>query len=251
MARMGNKKMAARVARWLSARLSGQPKRLRRLARDVAHLFERADPCARSVCRFQEDMRKELRVVALTGWEGWNTRTSQCDWLQHPPAKEGGLKERTESEKDRFFTLSSDQIKTLLFLLFCWLDKNFTSEHQHTELKLNENTADPWLGTNWPTRGTARRLHWFLFSVLHWKWMSAPSHNNLLTWCQNHFMLPLNRNIKPGRLPCSEEHSTGSLGKLYKQFSIVHVTGEAHAHTQHHCGSVQRCYTGYADPWEE
>lgn len=67
MARMGNKKMAARVARWLSARLSGQPKRLRRLARDVAHLFERAYPCARSVRRFQEDKRKELRVVALTG----------------------------------------------------------------------------------------------------------------------------------------------------------------------------------------
>lgn len=67
MARMGNEKMAARVARWLSARLSGQPKRLRRLARDVAHLFERADPCARSVRRFQEDKRKELRVVALTG----------------------------------------------------------------------------------------------------------------------------------------------------------------------------------------
>lgn len=53
---------------WLSARLSGQPKPLRRLARDVAHLFERADPCARSArCRFQEDKRKELRVVALTG----------------------------------------------------------------------------------------------------------------------------------------------------------------------------------------
>lgn len=61
MARMGNKKMAARVARWLSARLSGQPKRLRRLARDVAHLSRSAR------CRFQEDKRKELRVVALTG----------------------------------------------------------------------------------------------------------------------------------------------------------------------------------------
>ena len=79
--------------------------------------------------------------------------------------------------------------------------------------------------------------------------MSAPpnNNNNALTRRQTHFVRALNRNTKP--LPYLQLLSMnlgtssqpggaeGHLAKVYKLFSVQHVMGEAHAHTQHPWGS--------------